>query len=165
MPKYKRTWKTKPNLTIYLLCYFAKNPILFKILKYFIARKLKWYFSFREWFSCLKWNIFWKNADLGDTKFIDYWNIYIEEWTKFSYYNKVVTSSHDITNYPENFSDVVVADIHIGKNCRITTNCLILPWVNIWDNTIIWSWSVVVNDIPWNCIAVWNPCKLIKYLK
>lgn len=25
-------------------------------------------------------------------------------------------------------------------------------------------WSIVTKDIPSNCVAAWNPCRVIKYI-
>ena len=40
----------------------------------------------------------------------------------------------------------------------------ILAGVTIGDNVTIGAGSVVVHDIPANCIAVGNPCRVIKKL-
>lgn len=50
----------------------------------------------------------------------------------------------------------------IGKRCFIGVNSIILPGVNIGNNTIIGSGSVVTKDVPSNVIAVGNPAKIIK---
>ncbi len=41
---------------------------------------------------------------------------------------------------------------------------IVLPGVTIGDNTTIGAGSVVTKDIPANCIAVGNPCKVVKHL-
>ena len=40
-----------------------------------------------------------------------------------------------------------------------------VPGVTIGNNTIIGAGSVVTKSIPANCVAVGNPCKVIRYLK
>lgn len=50
------------------------------------------------------------------------------------------------------------SEIVIWNNVWIGARVTILKWVNIWDNVVIWAWSVVTKDIPANTIAVWNPC-------
>ena len=39
---------------------------------------------------------------------------------------------------------------------------IILPGVSIGDGTVIGAGSVVTKDIPANCVAVGNPCRVIR---
>lgn len=52
--------------------------------------------------------------------------------------------------------------IIIGNNVWIWAKSIILKWVKIWDNSVIWAGSVVTKNIPPNVVAVWNPAKVIK---
>lgn len=52
--------------------------------------------------------------------------------------------------------------VNIGDNVWIGGKTIINPGVNIGENTVIGSGSVVIKDIPANCVAVGNPCKVIK---
>lgn len=52
----------------------------------------------------------------------------------------------------------------IGDNVDIGCNCSIIGNINIGSNVYIGAGSVVVTDIPSNCIAAGNPAKVIKYL-
>lgn len=52
--------------------------------------------------------------------------------------------------------------VNIGDNCWIGTGVTICPGVSIGENTVIGAGSVVINDIPVNCVAVGNPCKVIR---
>lgn len=52
-----------------------------------------------------------------------------------------------------------IGRITIGCNCFIGDSTIILPGVSIGDGTIIGAGSVVVKNIPANCVAVGNPCK------
>lgn len=54
------------------------------------------------------------------------------------------------------------APVTIGKNVWIGGGSIILPGVNIGDNTTIGAGSVVSKSIPANCLAVGNPCRVIK---
>lgn len=56
------------------------------------------------------------------------------------------------------------APVTIGENVWIGGGSIILPGVTIGDNTTIGAGSVVTKSIPANCIAVGNPCKIIKQL-
>lgn len=52
--------------------------------------------------------------------------------------------------------------VTIGNNCWIGANSVICPGVTIGDNTVIGAGSVVTKDIPANCVAAGNPCKVIR---
>ena len=39
---------------------------------------------------------------------------------------------------------------------------MILPGVSIGENTVIGAGSVVTKNIPANCIAYGNPCKVVR---
>ena len=62
------------------------------------------------------------------------------------------------------FWKAYTAPVTIGKNVWIGGGSIILPGVTIGDNTTIGAGSVVVKSIPANCLAVGNPCKVIKKL-
>lgn len=52
----------------------------------------------------------------------------------------------------------------IGDNVTLGVNVSIIGNVTIGNNVTIGAGSVVVKDIPDNCVAVGNPCKPIKFL-
>lgn len=52
--------------------------------------------------------------------------------------------------------------VTIGDNCWIGANSVICPGVTIGENTVIGAGSVVTKDIPANCVAAGNPCKVIR---
>jgi len=56
------------------------------------------------------------------------------------------------------------APVTIGNNVWICGGSVILPGVTIGDNTTIGAGSVVTKSIPANCLAVGNPCKVVKWL-
>lgn len=56
------------------------------------------------------------------------------------------------------------APVTIGKNVWIGGGSIILQGVTIGDNTTIGAGSVVTQSIPPNCLAVGNPCRVIKRL-
>ncbi|MBQ0075133.1 MAG: acyltransferase [Prevotella sp.] len=57
------------------------------------------------------------------------------------------------------------APIIIGNDVFIGARCIIGKGVTIGNRSIIAAGSVVVKDIPEDCIAGGNPCKVIKSLK
>jgi len=56
------------------------------------------------------------------------------------------------------------APVTIGSNVWIGGGSIILPGVTIGDNTTIGAGSLVNKDIPANCLAVGNSCKVVRYL-
>ncbi len=54
--------------------------------------------------------------------------------------------------------------VKIGDNVWIGGDATICPGVTIGNGVTIGAGSVVVKDIPDNCVAAGNPCKVIKYL-
>lgn len=74
----------------------------------------------------------------------------------------LITANHDINNLSKHTKG---KDIKIGKNCWIGMNSVILPGVEIGDNTIIGAGSVVTKSfVEGNCIVAGNPAKLVKHL-
>ena len=51
----------------------------------------------------------------------------------------------------------------IGNNVSLGLNVTIIGDVTIGDNVVIGAGSVVVKDIPSNCIAAGNPAKVIRF--
>lgn len=148
---------------IILLLMAMHWPLAFWIIQIIIKRYLPyctWTTNFTYGFECQYGNIKAYNVWLSDTICNDHEMITIGEGTRFSSWNRVITGVHDIYD----FSVCNNKPVNIWKNCWITTGVIILPWVSIWDNCIIWAWSVVTKDIPSNSIAVGNPCKVIKRL-
>lgn len=52
--------------------------------------------------------------------------------------------------------------VSIGTSCIIGSGTVVKDNITIGDNTIIGIGSVVTKDIPANCVAYGNPCKVIK---
>ena len=53
--------------------------------------------------------------------------------------------------------------IEIESNVWIGGGCILLPGVTIGKNSVIGAGSVVTRPIPPNCVAVGNPCRVIRY--
>lgn len=63
-----------------------------------------------------------------------------------------------------NFWKSLTAPVSIGKNVWIGGSSIILPGVTIGDEVTIGAGSVVTHDIPARCVAVGNPCRIIRYI-
>lgn len=80
----------------------------------------------------------------------------------------ITDSNHHSINWKqrciEGDCNIKSAPIVIGDYVFVGAKSIILKGVTIGEKTVIAAGSVVVNDIPANCIAGGNPCKVIKYL-
>lgn len=54
--------------------------------------------------------------------------------------------------------------ISVGSNVWFGAGVLVCPGVTIGDNCVIGAGSVVVKDIPANCLAVGSPCKVVRHV-
>ncbi len=52
--------------------------------------------------------------------------------------------------------------VSIGNNVWLGGGCIVCPGVTIGDNSVIGAGSVVVRDVPANCVAVGNPCRVVR---
>lgn len=52
--------------------------------------------------------------------------------------------------------------VRIGKNCWLGAGVIVLPGVTIGDNVVVGAGSIVTKNLPDNCVAVGNPCKVIQ---
>lgn len=65
-------------------------------------------------------------------------------------------------NITKDYDNMQFKSVYIGDDCFIGAGTIVLKGVNIGRCTIIGAGSVVAKDIPPNCIAAGNPCKVIK---
>jgi acetyltransferase-like isoleucine patch superfamily enzyme len=71
----------------------------------------------------------------------------------------IISANHDPSDYDLHLPS---PPVKIGDNVWIGANSVILPGVNIGSNVIIGAGSIVNKDIPSDCVAVGNPCRVIK---
>lgn len=72
---------------------------------------------------------------------------------------QIISSNHD----PDDYSKALASrPVKIGSHVWIGGNSIILPGIHIGDNVIIGAGSIVTKDVPDNCVAVGNPCRVIK---
>ncbi|MBI6527881.1 sugar O-acetyltransferase [Proteus vulgaris] len=76
----------------------------------------------------------------------------------------ILTATHPID--PEIRSNELeyALPIIIGNSVWLGAGCIILPGVTIGDNCVIGAGSVVTKSIPANCVAVGNPCRVIRQI-
>ena len=74
------------------------------------------------------------------------------------------TSEHPLDHEVRNKGLGIAKPINIGNNVWIAANVIVLAGVTIGDNSVIGAGSVVNKDIPANCFAAGNPCKVLKKL-
>lgn len=55
--------------------------------------------------------------------------------------------------------------IEIRDNVWVGGGCIFLPGVTVGENSVIGAGSVVNRSIPDNCVAVGNPCRVIRRLE
>ena len=92
--------------------------------------------------------------------FIDDGEIVIGEKVMFGPAVTIATVGHPIN--PELREYMYTAPVRIENNVWVGGNVTICPGVTIGENSVIGAGSVVVHDIPANCIAAGNPCKVIR---
>ena len=74
----------------------------------------------------------------------------------------IYTAGHPIDAEVRNTEMEYALPVTIGSNVWIGGNVVINPGVTVGSNVVIGSGSVVVKDIPDNCVAAGNPCRVIR---
>ena len=74
----------------------------------------------------------------------------------------IYTACHSTDPIERNSRREWAKPVTIGDNVRIGGSVTILPGVTIGSNVTIGAGSVVVKDIPDGCVAVGNPCRVVK---
>lgn len=79
----------------------------------------------------------------------------------------ILTGNHgyDDKNKPLYEQKIITKPVSIGNDVWLGARVTILPGVSIGDRVIVAAGSVVVKDIPPNCIVGGNPAKFIKELE
>ena len=75
------------------------------------------------------------------------------------------TAGHPIDVEKRNQGLEYAKPITVGDNVWIGGNVVVLPGVTIGSNCVIGAGSIVNRDIPSNCVAVGNPCRVIKKIE
>ena len=93
---------------------------------------------------------------------VDDTHIYVGDYTMFGPNVTLATAGHPILPELREQCYQYNAPIHIGKNCWIGANVVIVPGVTIGDNVVVGAGSVVTKDLPDNVVAVGNPCRILR---
>lgn len=92
--------------------------------------------------------------------FIDDGEIIIGEKVMFGPAVTIATVGHPIN--PELREYMYTAPVRIENNVWVGANVTICPGVTVGENSVIGAGSVVIHDVPANCIAAGNPCRVIR---
>lgn len=74
----------------------------------------------------------------------------------------IYTAGHPVDKETRNAGLEYAYDITIGNDVWIGGNTVILPNVTIGDDVVIGAGSIVTKDIPSHCVAVGNPCHVLR---
>ena len=77
---------------------------------------------------------------------------------------QLYTAFHPIDAETRVSGPELASPISIGKRVWIGGGVIVLPGINIGDNSTIGAGSVVTHDIPAGVVAAGNPCRVIRSL-
>ena len=69
----------------------------------------------------------------------------------------VISANHELTDFTKHIKN---GPIHIGNNCWLGMNSVILPGVELGEHVIVAAGAVVTRDFPDNCVIGGNPQSL-----
>lgn len=93
---------------------------------------------------------------------VDDTHIYIGDNTMIGPNVTLATAGHPILPHLREKGYQFNLPIHIGKNCWLGAGVIVLPGVNIGDNSVIGAGSIVTKDILSNVVAYGSPCKVVR---
>ena len=93
---------------------------------------------------------------------VDDTHIYVGDYSKFGPNVVIATAGHPILPALREKAYQYNAPVKIGKCVWLGAGVIVLPGVEIGDNCVIGAGSVVTKNIPANCVAVGNPCKVLR---
>ena len=109
------------------------------------------------------------NITLGENFYANH-NLVILDGAKVTFGDNVFigpdcgfhTAGHPIDFERRNRGLEYAYSITVGDNVWIGAGVQVMPGVTIGSNVVIGGGSVVVKDIPGNCVAVGNPCHVLR---
>lgn len=93
---------------------------------------------------------------------VDDTHIYIGDYTMLGPNVVIATAGHPLLPELREQGYQYNAPVRVGRNCWIGAGVVIVPGVNIGDNAVIGAGSIVTKDVPANCLAVGNPCRVLR---
>lgn len=78
---------------------------------------------------------------------------------------RIYTTNHPLNPEERATGKATVRPVKIGSKVWIGGGVVILPGVEIGEGTTIGAGSVVTRSIPARCVAVGNPCRVIRELQ
>ena len=93
---------------------------------------------------------------------VDDGDIYIGDHVMIGPNVVIATASHPIDPDLRRKGLQYNQPVRIGENAWIGAGVVVLPGVTIGKNAVIGAGSVVTKDIPDNCVAVGNPCRVLR---
>lgn len=111
------------------------------------------------------------NIEIGENFFSNY-NLVILDAAKVAFGDNIwigpncsfYTAGHPVMTKIRNMGLEYAYPITVGNNVWFGGNVVVLPGVEIGDNTVIGAGSVVTGNIPANAVAVGNPCRVVRTL-
>lgn len=111
------------------------------------------------------------NIEVGDNFFANH-NTVILDGAKVKFGDNVFvapncgfyTAGHPIDAAQRKKGLEYAHPITIGNDVWIGAGVQVLPGVTIGDNVVIGAGSIVNRDIPSNCVAAGNPCRVIRFI-
>ncbi len=109
------------------------------------------------------------NIEFGDNFYSNH-NLVILDCAKVKFGDNVFvapdcgfhTAGHPIDYERRNKGLEYAYPITVGDNVWFGAGVHVMPGVTIGSNVVIGSGSVVTKDIPDNCVAVGNPCRVVR---
>ena len=73
---------------------------------------------------------------------------------------QIYTAHHPVDPEERLTGREFATSVTIGANCWLGGAVIVCPGVTIGDNVVVGAGSVVTKDLPDNCVAVGNPCRV-----
>lgn len=93
---------------------------------------------------------------------VDDTDIYVGDNVMFGPNVVIATAGHPILPELRKKAAQFNLPVHIGNNVWIGAGAVVLPGVTIGDNSVIGAGSIVTKDVPFDVIAVGNPCRVLR---
>lgn len=115
------------------------------------------------------WCDFGYNIEIGESFYANH-NLVILDGAKVKFGNNVYiapdcgfyTAGHHMDEKMRNQGYEFAHPITVGNSVWIGAGTRVLPGVTIGNNVVIGAGSVVTRNIPDNCVAYGNPCRVIR---